>query len=71
MLHTISHDVHKHGLCDWTIISGRSRISRRGRGPRRGHGLPRRLRFANFLCQNERIWTLGGRVGLPMIMIIF
>ena len=32
-----------------------------GRGPRRrGHGLPRRLRFENFVCQDERIWTLGG-----------
>ena len=25
-----------------------------------GRGLPRRLRFENFVCQNERIWTLGG-----------
>ena len=24
-----------------------------------GGGLPRRLRFENFVCQNERIWTLG------------
>ena len=32
-----------------------------GRGPRRGGGgLPRWLRFENFLCQNERIWALGG-----------
>ena len=31
-----------------------------GRGPRRwGRGLPRRLRFENFVCRNERIWTLG------------
>ena len=29
-----------------------------GREPRRGHGLPRRLRFENFVCRNERIWTL-------------
>ena len=36
--------------------SGGSRISRRG------HGLPRRSRYENFVCQNERIWTLrGGR----------
>ena len=34
--------------------SGGSRISRRGRK------LPRRLRFENFVCRNERIWTLGG-----------
>ena len=25
-----------------------------------GGGLPRWLRFKNFVCQNERIWTLGG-----------
>ena len=32
-----------------------------GRGPRRrGCGLPRWLRFENFVCQNERIGTLGG-----------
>ena len=31
-----------------------------GRGPHRGHGLPRQLRFVKFVCQNERIWTLGG-----------
>ena len=32
-----------------------------GRGPhRRGCGLPRQLRFENFVCQNERIGTLGG-----------
>ena len=38
-----------------------------GRGPRRrGRGLPRRLHFENFVCQNERIWTLGGRApGTP------
>ena len=42
--------------------SGGSRISRRGgRGPRRGsHGPPRWLRFENFACQNERIWTRRG-----------
>ena len=40
-----------------------------GRGPRRGgRGLPRRLRFKNFACQNERIWTRrGGRApGAPL-----
>ena len=32
-----------------------------GRGPRRrGCGLPRRLRFENFVCQNKRIGTLRG-----------
>ena len=32
-----------------------------GRGRRRrGSGLPRWLRFENFVCQNERIGTLGG-----------
>ena len=45
-----------------------------GRGPRRrGCGLPRQLRFENFVCQNERIGTLGGgRAPLdpPMNMII-
>ena len=49
--------------------SGGSRISRRGgRGPRTGgHGPPRQLRFKNFACQNERIWTRrGGRApGAP------
>ena len=36
-----------------------------GRGPRRrGCGLPRQLRFENFVCQNERIGTLrGARTG--------
>ena len=34
----------------------------RGRGPRRGRGLPRRLHFKDFICQNERIWTLRGGV---------
>ena len=32
----------------------------RGHGPRRGVWTPRRLHFANFVCQNERIWTFGG-----------
>ena len=42
--------------------SGGSRISRGGREPRRrGCGLPRQLHFKNFVCQNERIGTLGGR----------
>ena len=32
-----------------------------GRGPRTGgRGPPRRLRFENFACQNERIWTHRG-----------
>ena len=32
-----------------------------GRGPRRRRcGLPRRLHFENFVCQNERIGTLRG-----------
>ena len=31
-----------------------------------GRGLPRRLRFENFVCRNERIWTLRGRApGTP------
>ena len=30
----------------------------------RGYRLPRRLHFENFVCQNERIWTLGGGVVL-------
>ena len=32
-----------------------------------GRGLPRQLHFENFVCQNERIWTLrGGRAsGTP------
>ena len=31
-----------------------------------GHRLPRQLRFENFVYQNERICTLGGRVpGTP------
>ena len=25
-----------------------------------GRGLPKQLHFENFVCQNERIWTLGG-----------
>ena len=39
-----------------------------GRGPRGGRGLPRQLRFENFVCRNKRIWALiqygplGGRV---------
>ena len=34
-----------------------------GRGPRRGgRGLPRRLRFENFVCQYERIWRAVGRL---------
>ena len=32
-----------------------------GRRPRRGgRGPPRQLRFENFACQNERIWTRRG-----------
>ena len=48
------------------VGSGGSRISRRGGvGRRRGdRGPPRRLRFENFACQNERIWTRrGARAG--------
>ena len=30
---------------------------------RGGRGLPRRLHFENFVCQNERIWTLSGGGG--------
>ena len=26
-----------------------------------GRQLPRRLHFVKFVCQNQRIWTLGGR----------
>ena len=39
-----------------------------GRGPRSGgRGLPRRLHFVKFVCQNERIGSLrGGRTpGAP------
>ena len=43
--------------------SGGSRLSRRGRWPRGGHQLLRRLCFKKFVCQNERIWTLGGGGG--------
>ena len=53
----------------YIIISGGSRISHRGgHGPHTGgRGPPRRLRFKNFACQNERIWTRrGGHVpGMP------
>ena len=43
------------------VPSGGSRISRRGRGPRRGRGgLPRWLLFENCVCRNKRIWTLRG-----------
>ena len=47
---------------DVTLTVADGRISRRGgRGPRRrGCGLPRWLRFENFVCQNERIGPLGG-----------
>ena len=41
------------------ISSGGFRISRRGWAP-----APRRLRFENFVFQNERIWTLWGG-GVP------
>ena len=36
-----------------------------GHGPRMGgRGPPRQLRFENFACQNERIWThRGARAG--------
>ena len=39
--------------------SGGSTISRRGRQ------LPTLLRFIKFVCQNERIGTLGGRGCMP------
>ena len=29
-----------------------------------GHGLPRRLHFENFVCQNERIWILRGALSM-------
>ena len=46
----------------WARCSGGSRISRRGGANLVGGcQLPRQLRFENFVCQNERIWTLGGR----------
>ena len=41
-----------------------------------GGGLPRHLRFKNFVCQNERIWTLRGGMcwecppDPPMLMVI-
>ena len=42
-------------------FSGRSRISHReGVDLVGGRGLPRRLRFVKFVCQNERIGSLGG-----------
>ena len=47
-------------------ISGGSRISRRGAWTSYGggRGPPRRLRFENFACQNERILTRrGARAG--------
>ena len=44
-----------------------------GRRPRRGawtslggHWLPRWLRFKNFVCWNERIWTLSGGGGVRL-----
>ena len=43
--------------------------------PVRGRGLPRRLRFKNFVCRNERMWSLRGSVrrarplDLPMVTI--
>ena len=44
------------------MCSGGTRISHGGSRPRRGgRWLPRRLRFENFVCQNERIWTLVQR----------
>ena len=36
-----------------------------GRQPHRGHQLPLQLRFKNFVCQCERIWTLMGMLGEP------
>ena len=34
-----------------------------------GRGLPRQLRFENFVCQNERIWTLGGGGGCAPVSV--
>ena len=43
------------------IYSGGSMISRRGASTSGGgRRLLRQLRFENFVCQNERIWTLRG-----------
>ena len=42
-----------------TITSAGSRISHRGRQPRRGALTPD-TRFVKFVCQNDRIWILGG-----------
>ena len=53
-----------------TINSGGSRISHKGGGIDLigGRGLPRQLHFENFVCQNERIWPLGGRApGTPSL----
>ena len=51
-------------IITWLLLSihrsAGSRISRRGHQPRRGCQLPRQLRFKKFVCQNKRIWTLGG-----------
>ena len=47
-------------MCYVNDSSSGSRISRRGRQPRRGRQLPRQLCFEKFVCQNERIWTRGG-----------
>ena len=49
------------------ISSGGSRISRRGGMDLVGGAwTPRQLCFKKFVCQNERIWTLGGRApGMP------
>ena len=56
-----------HGITAYS--SGGSRISRTGGVDLvGGHGLPRQLRFESFVCQNERIWTLGRRTpGTPPI----
>ena len=47
------------------VRSGGSRISRRGAWTSYGGPwTPRQLRFENFACQNERIWTRrGARAG--------
>ena len=50
-----------------TQNSGGSRISRRGGVDliQGGRGPPRRLRFENVACQNERIWTRRGGARPP------
>ena len=48
---------HDFGYVHTTVVDPGFPIG--GPRPRRGgRGLPRRLHFENFVCQNERIWTL-------------